>query len=140
VSNCLKKLKRKISFWKADKQNKKHKHFNHMNSGTVVGEKLYCAHSNKKLRLNIIEVWDVRGSSFKHVKTVKLSRLPKSGGFLTWADYYKGEWWLCFAFYGLSNSKTVIVNSEFNGEEFIEKEEWVFPAEIIEKWGRWSCS
>ena len=142
VVKVRKRDDKQIARWKADKKNAKHRHFSHMNSGTVIDGMLYCAHSNNHLGLNSMEIWDVRGEKLKHVRTIKLNSGIKTHGNLTWADKGPdGAWWVCYVFYGKgTNEKTRLFKCELNDGGFVEQDQWFFPKEIVRNWGRWSCS
>ncbi len=89
-----------ISTWEANLENKRYKHFKHMNSGTVVGETLYCAHSRYGIdpNDNSVEIWNVKNELLEHEKTI---RMPRKHGSLTWIDRHTdGSWWMCYAVYG----------------------------------------
>lgn len=130
-----------IADWKADHANKAQSHFKHLNSGTAVGNKLYCAHSRFPLAPNdcTVEVFDVSGKTLRHEATIPM---PGNHGSLTWIDQSKdGAWWMCYAIYGKDrNRKTKLVKYSREGGKFIAVREWFFPQEAVAGWGAMSCS
>jgi hypothetical protein len=143
VKKFSKKTGQEIASWKAGMDKEKSNHFSHMNSGQIYQNKLYIAHSNKKLNLNTLEIWDVSDSKLVHLNSLKLKATIKSHGCLTWADRHPdGSWWVCYAIYGKElNKGTKLFKCEFDGKDFKELKEWRFPKEVTEKWGWWgSCS
>lgn len=141
ILKCDKETGVTVASWKADKTKDAFKHFTHMNSGTVVDGKLYCAHSRfpEDKNDNSIEVWNVEGTKIKHEKTI---RMPREHGSLTWIDRRKDDsWWLCYAVYGKDQNKnTRLVKYRFENGQFAEVKVWTFPEEVRANWGRWSCS
>ena len=121
-----------VASWQASKDSP----LRHMNSGVVVEDKLYCAHSTwpASPRENSIEIWDT-----KTLQPSDRHEFPKSDGALTWVDYYQGLWWGVFAYYGESEevSKTELV--QFDGKWQIKKS-WSFPKNVLELFLPYSCS
>jgi hypothetical protein len=68
----------------------------HLNSGIVIGSRLYCAHSNYPAlpMLSSIEVFDAL--TMKHVDSHSFGMMPGSA---TWIDQRNGRWWVGFANY-----------------------------------------
>ncbi|MFK7849715.1 MAG: hypothetical protein AB8D78_01955 [Akkermansiaceae bacterium] len=136
-----KKTGKELGRWQADRKHKSTAHFKHMNSGTVVGDKLYCAHSRFPIAPNdsTVEIFVIKKGTIQHEATIPL---PKKHGSLTWIDKRKdGTWWMCYAIYGKpSNQKTKLVEYHKNKGNFVEMKEWYFPAETIARWGSMSCS
>jgi hypothetical protein len=130
-----------IATWQANKQNKAYEHFKHMNSGTVVEGKLYCAHSGYGIdpNDNTVEIWNVENVLLEHEKTI---RMPRKYGSLTWIDRHPdGSWWMCYAVYGRNNNKnTKIVKYQYYNKEFIQVKSWFFPKKVINNWEEMSCS
>ena len=128
----------KLATWQA--KGEKYKHFKHLNSGTVIEGKLYCAHSRFSVDPNdcSVEIWNVQGKGLEYEATIAM---PRKHGSLTWIDRSSdGFWWMCYAVYGVNNHKTKLVKYRFVNNEFIEIDTWFFPAEVVEKWGLMSCS
>lgn len=130
-----------IAEWSADLSKAEYKHFKHMNSGTVVGDLLYVAHSRYKEdpNNNTLEIFNVKGSSLTHKKTISM---PGKYGSFTWADKHAdGSWWICYAVYGKGlNQKTKLVKCKSINDVFVEEKSWFFPKEVVENWGDMSCS
>lgn len=130
-----------IAVWEANTKDAELTHFQHMNSGTVIDGKLYCAHSRFPIAPNdnSVEVFKVNGKTLKHEATIPM---PSEHGSLTWIDKRNDDtWWMCFAVYGKSeNRKTKLVKYRHENGKFIEQKSWFFPEEVVAKWGVMSCS
>lgn len=141
VQKCDKSTGRVVQKWKANTSLKEFAHFKHLNSGTVVGDKLYCAHSRYGLDPNdcSVEIWDIAGKEIKHEKSIKM---PRIHGSLTWIDKDKnGDWWMCYAVYGKSkNQQTQLIKYHYAGGEFTLRSQYFFPDRVVGYWGRMSCS
>ncbi len=140
ITKHSKSSNRVVATWEADLSVKKFEHFKHMNSGTVVDEHLYVAHSRYKVdpNDNTIEIFNVKDDLLEHVRTVQM---PRKYGSLTWIDRYNGSWWMCYAVYGNDlNRNTKLVKYEFESGEFKETSNWNFPNEVVGQWGDMSCS
>ena len=70
--------------------------FKHLDSGVVVGNKLYTVHSNypESPMESSIEVFDTK--TMRHVDTFSFGIYR---GSLTWLDRHDGAWWAGFANY-----------------------------------------
>lgn len=130
-----------IAVWEADPKDATQSHFQHMNSGTVINEKLYCAHSRFPIAPNdnTVEIFSIDGETLKHKSTI---HLPAEHGSLTWIDKRNdGSWWMCYAVYGKTeNQKTKLVKYDYENGKFTEKQIWFFPKETVAAWGIMSCS
>jgi hypothetical protein len=129
-----------ITTWESNPKDPAQAHFKHMNSGTVIDGKLYCAHSRFPIapNENTIEVFDVDGENLEHESTI---RMPGDHGSLTWIDRKNDTWWMGYAVYGKpENRKTKLVKYRFENGKFIEQQNWFFPEETVAKWGTMSCS
>lgn len=130
-----------VVIWEPDTSIPAYAHFTHMNSATVVSDKLYVAHSRygEDPNDNTIEVFNISGTRLTHVKSIPL---PRIYGSCTWADFYDDYWWICYAVYGSpENRDTRLVKYEFVNGDFIDTgKNWYFPSEAIDKWGTFSCS
>lgn len=130
-----------VASWEANLNSTYYSHFKHMNSGVVVNDKLYVAHSryNVDPNFNTIEIWNVKNDLLEHERTIQM---PRKYGSLTWADKHKdGSWWFCYAVYGDGdNAKTRLVKYQYKNEDFVEVKSWYFPKEVIDNWGDMSCS
>jgi hypothetical protein len=105
----------------------------HLNSGMVIGDKLYCANSNfpDNPMTSSIEIFDTR--SMRHIGSHSFGIFSGSA---TWVDRYRGAWWVVFANYngkhsseGRDNRWTTLV--KFN-DDWNELEAWVFPKTVLE--------
>ncbi|MBT4485363.1 MAG: hypothetical protein HOC71_16985 [Candidatus Latescibacteria bacterium] len=141
ISKCDKTTGKVIATWQANKKDEAYKHFTHMNSGTVIKGKLYCAHSRYGVdpNDNTIEIWNVEKEGLEHEETI---HLPRKYGSLTWIDKHRdGSWWMCYAVYGEGKNKdSKLVKFEYKDKKFIEVKSWNFPKEVIANWGNMSCS
>ena len=141
VQMCDKTTGKVVQRWKADTSKKEFTHFKHLNSGTVVDDKLYCAHSRYAVDPNdcSVEIWDLSGKEMRHQKSIKM---PRNLGSLTWIDKDKnGDWWMCYAVYGKGkNQQTQLVKYAYIDGEFLPKEKYFFPDRVVGYWGRMSCS
>ena len=113
----------------------------HFDGGVIVNEKLYCAHSNYPgiPMTSSIEIFDKK--NLEHTGTHSFGI---KFGSCTWADYYNGYWWVCFANYdkfepifSKNNRWTVLVKFDENWNEL---ESWTFPEAILQEFKPMSCS
>ena len=136
-----KKTGEMIANWEAPTKDPKYAHFKHLNSGTVVDEKLYCAHSRfgANANENTLEIWDVANKKLDHILTIKM---PSKHGSFTWIDRTPdGFFWICYAVYGKDkNKETTLVKYQVKENQFTEIKTWKFPQKVIEHWGNYSCS
>lgn len=141
IEKCDKQSGEVVAAWQADKKIAAQKHFKHLNSGAVIEDKLYCAHSRFPVAVNdcSVEIFDLEGAALKHVETIPM---PAKHGSLTWIDRRDdGTWWMCYAAYGKeNNSKTKLIQYSYQDGKFIEQASYNFPAEVVGKWGSMSCS
>ncbi len=130
-----------VAVWEANFKDATQAHFKHMNSGTMIDGKLYCAHSRFPIAPNdnTVEIFSIDGDSLKHESTI---HLPAEHGSLTWIDKRNdGSWWMCYAVYGKTdNQKTKLVKYDYENGKFTEKQNWFFPKEVVATWGIMSCS
>jgi hypothetical protein len=130
-----------VVVWEADHKNAALAHFKHMNSGTVIDTKLYCAHSRFPVAPNdnTVEVFLINGDTLKHEATI---HMPSNYGSLTWIDKKDDDsWWMCYAVYGKTeNKKTKLVKYHRENGKFIEKQNWTFPQDTVASWSNMSCS
>lgn len=105
----------------------------HINSGIVIGHKLYCAHSNypKVPMASSIEVFDTR--TMKHIETISLGR---NIGSCTWVVPGKKCWYVFFAHYdknggepGKDASWSQLVKFD---KKWRRQQAWIVPADLIE--------
>ncbi|GAB4028212.1 hypothetical protein [Spirosoma koreense] len=113
----------------------------HMNSGVVIGQKLYCTHSNYPdvPMASSIEIFDTR--TLRHIGNHSFGLFP---GSVTWADFYQGHWWVAFANYsnkamaeGRDNCWTTLVKFTKNWQQL---ESWAFPANVLQAFSPYSTS
>lgn len=113
----------------------------HLDGGVVVNDKLYCAHSNypEIPMTSSIEIFDKE--NLEHVGSHSFGI---KYGSCTWADYYNGYWWVCFAHYdkfepltNKNNRWTVLVKFDENWNEL---ESWTFPVFVLQEFKPMSCS
>jgi hypothetical protein len=113
----------------------------HLNSGIVVGGRLYCAHSNYPAvpMLSSIEIFDA--GTLDHVQSHSFGMFPGSA---TWIDRRDGHWWVGFANYrdnGGSPGRgpewtTVAVFDDY----WRQVGGYAFPASIVERFADHSNS
>lgn len=105
----------------------------HLNSGVVIGDKLYCANSNfpENPMVSSIEIFDTR-----YMKHVGSHSFGIFAGSATWVDRKRGYWWVVFANYngkhsseGRDNRWTTLVKFDNNWNDL---ESWVFPKEVLD--------
>jgi len=117
------------------------KKLKHFNSGVVIGNKLYCSHSNYPdlPMVSSIEIFDTR--SLQHIRSHSFGI---KYGSCTWFDYYDNYFWACFANYDRYKDEihkdhkwTVLVKFD---KEFKEISSWCFPAEVLSIFKPMSCS
>ncbi len=114
----------------------------HLDSGLVVDDKLYCAHSNYPglpMRSSV-EIWDTE--TLEHLTSHDFG---VRWGSLTWLDRHNGFWWAVFANYdqmvdgkpygGKENTVLVKLNDEWQ-----ELRTWTFPSDLLARFGEMSNS
>jgi len=113
----------------------------HMNSGTVVGGRLYCAHSNYPAipAASSIEIFST--DPLEHVDSHSFGLAP---GSCTWVDRYNQCWWVLFAHYG---GKRAVGGKDNRWTQLVRYDDqwrrtggWVFPHGVLERFGTHSCS
>lgn len=106
----------------------------HLDSGVIVGGKLYAAHSNypEIPMTSSVEIWDAETMNHTDSHSFGIR-----WGSLTWLDRHNGFWWGVFAHYdqfekqlGKDNRWTTLV--KFNNQ-WQPLEYWVFPEKILDK-------
>ncbi|GEK97269.1 hypothetical protein [Gluconobacter kanchanaburiensis] len=115
--------------------------FIHINSCQVRGKDLVCAMSNypNVPMWSSVEWFDT--ATMTHVRTHSFG--PGRGS-LTWIDWHDGNWWACFANYDGDGGEaprdhraTVLVRMD---ENFVPQEQWLFPEDVLERFGHHSAS
>lgn len=113
----------------------------HLDSGVIVGGKLFAAHSNfpETPMLSSIEVWDAK--TMRHIESRSLGLTPGSA---TWIDWHDGAWWIAFANYngkggvpGRSNEVSYLARYD---KDFRQTASWTYPKVMIERWDGMSNS
>ncbi len=113
----------------------------HLNSGIVIEDKLYCAHSNypEVPMTGSIEIWDTK--TMKHIGSHSFGIYS---GSTTWVDFYEDHWYVVFAYYGNRaaepNHDPSWTNLVKFDKEWNRKEGWIFPKSIVEKFEVYSSS
>jgi len=126
----------------------------HLDSGAVVGGRLYAAHSNyrKFPMTSSIEVWDTQ--TMKHIGSHSIGIAL---GSLTWLDEHDGCWYGAFANYDRTGQLPNGTNTSFPyatvpdlgtisstivrfNSDWQVVEGWVFPPELLERFGDMSNS
>jgi hypothetical protein len=109
----------------------------HLDSGVVVGEKLYCAHSNYPglPMTSSVEIWDT--PTMKHAGSHSFG---VHSGSLTWIDRHEGYWWAVFANYSrvfgpspqpYGNTRWTVL--EKFDDSFRTLSSWIFPEPVLRR-------
>jgi hypothetical protein len=127
----------KLKTWKDDSGALKH-----LNSGLVLDNKLYCAHSNfpEVPMASSIEVFDA-----ETLEPVESHSLGIDIGSATWIDRHEGYWYIAFAHYssgsgqepGKDNRWTQLVKFT---DDWQRVGAWIFPKALFERFGTMSNS
>lgn len=113
----------------------------HLDSGVIINGKLYCAHSNYPgiPMTSSVEIWDAE--TLEHIESFSFGI---NWGSCTWVDYHDGYWWAVFGHYNkwkeeskTDVSWTTLIKFNDNWERI---ESWVFPKEVLDKFGMMSNS
>jgi hypothetical protein len=113
----------------------------HLNSGIVIDDRLYCAHSNypETPMRSSVEVFDTRTMS--HLRTIPL---PHGRGSATWVERSGAHWWVAFAHYagrggepGKGPEATTLVRFDLRWRP---ERIWSFPAAVVARWDGMSSS
>ena len=106
----------------------------HLNSGFLWRGRLYCAHSNYPERPERSEILVLDPES---MELATYHHFAEQEGSLTWAVRHEESWWCNFAFYDRENARSYL--ARFDGQ-WREQARWSYPAELVEKLGRYSLS
>ncbi len=110
--------------------------FTHLNGGSIVQGKLYCAHSNwpKQPTENTVQVFDP--ATLEHLEAIDF---PETAGAITWVDRHQDAWWVAFAHYGKAEevAKSRLVRYD---DQWKSTGTWKFPTAMIERLVPYSCS
>ncbi len=126
-----------VSKWEEEKDGP----IKHLDSGVIINNKLYCAHSNypEFPMTSSIEIWDVK--SLKHIGSHSFGI---NWGSCTWVDRYQNYWWAAFAHYNKWKDSTNTDVRWTTVIKFDDKwrmlESWIFPSEVSKKFGKMSNS
>ena len=113
----------------------------HLDSGIVLDDGLYCAHSNYPNTpvVSTIEVFETKDMT--HLGSVPL---PPGIGSATWVDRTEVDWWVTFANYagkggepGKGPDQTLLVRFD---PQWHQRDSWSFPAAVVRRWGEMSSS
>ncbi|MFS3135474.1 hypothetical protein ACLRDC_08810 [Gluconacetobacter sacchari] len=113
----------------------------HINSCRAMDGELVCAMSNypETPMTSSVEWFDAR--TMRHVRSHSFG--PGLGS-LTWIDWHGGSWWACFANYDGEGGEaprdhraTVLVRMD---SHFVRQEAWLFPRDVLERFGHYSAS
>jgi hypothetical protein len=124
-----------ISAWKDSS-----KRIIHFDGAVVVDDTLYCAHSNYP-GIPMTSSVEVFSADLRHLYSHSFGI---KYGSCTWADFYNGSWWVCFANYdqfekqtGRNTSWTVLIRYD---RHWNETGSWTFPESVISELMPMSCS
>jgi hypothetical protein len=104
----------------------------HLDGGVILGDRLFCAHSNYPQipMASSIEIFSA--ADLRHVDSYSFGNRY---GSCTWADFYDNSWWICFAHYdqfridlNKGTEWTLLVRFD---SYFVEKDSWTFPEKVI---------
>lgn len=113
----------------------------HLNSGVVLGNELYCAHSNfpEVPMASSIEVFDT-----KELKPIRSHSFGIDIGSATWIDRYDDHWYVAFAHYSGARQELDKDNSWTQLVKFTDDWQrvggWIFPRELLALFGNMSNS
>ena len=128
---------KRVAGWKGD-----HAVFIHINSCSVIRAELVCAMSNfPQLPMASSVEW-FSTATMKHLRSHSFG--PLGPGSLTWIEWHDGSWYACFANYDAprgdptrDHNATVLVRYT---PDFTPKESWLFPKNVLERFGHMSAS
>ena len=125
-----KKSFEKINYWNGEPNGR----IIHLNSGMILEDRLYCAHSNYPgvPMTGSVEVWDK--NTLEHIDSHSFGVYR---GSCTWIDRHKNSWWAVFAHYDKWKSKT-LKGTEWTtlvqyDDDWNELSSWIFPEEVIDE-------
>ncbi len=112
----------------------------HLDSGIVIGARLYCAHSNypQTPMVSSIEIFDTERMAW--LDSVPLPHL----GSATWVERREDGWWVTFAHYagtggepGKTPADTTLVQLD---DRWRQVRAFSFPKTVVERWENMSSS
>jgi hypothetical protein len=113
----------------------------HLNAAFLFEGRLYCAHSNYPgvPNLSSVEIFDAQT-----LRPIGSHSFGHGYGSLTWIDRREGAWFACFVFYPQKGAEP---NRDPSWSELIKFDAewrritaWVFPADLVKRFDRYSCS
>lgn len=113
----------------------------HLNSGIVIDDTLYCAHSNFPgvPMVSSIELWDVE--TMTHIGHQPMGIYEGSA---TWVDRHDGHWWVVFAHYdgdgGVADKGPAWTRLVRFDDEWRRTGGWAFPESVIDRFRPYSNS
>jgi hypothetical protein len=111
-------------------------HIKHLNAGSVIDGKLYCAHSNfpDLPEQSSVEIWDT--ATMQHTAEHRFENPP---GSLTWVVRRGDAWFACFAHYKKTSDPalTQVVKYDLQWKPLAH---WKFPKALIDKFAGNSSS
>lgn len=121
-----------VAHWEDEKGGR----FQHINAGLVIGDRLYCAHSNHPRipEEASVEVWDT--ATLKHVESIPIA---DPTGTLTWIVPHDGIWYGCFAHYRKRSDPALTRIAAFD-KNWKEIATWSFPTKLLDHFGERSSS
>jgi hypothetical protein len=127
----------RVAHWRGEAEGP----FVHLNSGVVIDQRLYCAHSNYPglPMVSSIEVFDT--NELRHLESIPLGL---GHGSATWVDRHEDAWWVAFANYagrggepGRGPEYTVLVRYD---DAWRQTGAWAFPPDVVARWDGMSTS
>ncbi|QDT32628.1 glycoside hydrolase family protein [Thalassoglobus polymorphus] len=99
----------------------------HLNSGTVLDGKLYCANSNwpKSPLKNSVEIYSTDTLTHVASRTFEIS-----DGAINWIERHQDAWWIVFAFYDDEVHQTFLARYNNDWEE---TGRWSFPETVLKR-------
>ena len=114
----------------------------HLDSGVVHNGVLYCAHSNYPglPMVSSIETWDT--ATLRHTGSHSFGIFAGSA---TWVDIHEGYRYVTFAHYKNSTADEANRDPRWTtliqfGSDWLQRQAWVYPEEVVSKLGNFSIS
>lgn len=127
---------RHVASWSGDPQV-----FIHINSCEMVAGQMLCAMSNFP---NVPMTSSVEWFNPVTMRHVRSHSFGPGHGSLTWIDWHDGFWWACFANYTASGGEvgrgTESTRLVKYSPDFVERESWLFPLDVLKRFGDFSAS
>jgi hypothetical protein len=141
ANNSIFKYNKKDGKMAGNFEGKREGFLKHLNSGIVIKNKLYCAHSNfpDSPMASSIEIFDT--GTMEHIGSHSFGLF---GGSATWIDEKDGYWWVAFANYngkhsseGRDNRWTTLVKFT---KDWKVVESWIYPKNVLDAFDPYSNS